>query len=348
MQRGPVSLPLANADIVTVFPSRQMSFKMGSIGSLVGSVWHDQRAGVVGRLGQVPELIPVTVNLQRTSGRESYSFRVAKDPFLSPTMIFWCLYTGLLVQGDDMSLQTIRYELQSTWRYTGSAAEEKIELTGAVVGPGGAMSLVPEWMAPLQILMSNRHTSLDLVAVEADLTVSRPMAAATISSLVAPNQARAGDKIEVAVTLQPRRGDPRVIPWQLAIPEHLPAGRYRLVVANAQELFALEAERAAAKFTDANLQATLELIRTPRSATDLVLLLLAPPSGVVVDGRELANLPGSVAGLLKEDDTGRVSPTLAGVVTRVSQPSEFVLQGHVVRDLRLVSRTDPLREDTRP
>ena len=32
MQRGPVDWPLATAEILTVFPSRQMSFKMGSIG----------------------------------------------------------------------------------------------------------------------------------------------------------------------------------------------------------------------------------------------------------------------------------------------------------------------------
>ena len=32
LQRGPVNLPLATAEILTVFPSRQMSFKMGYVG----------------------------------------------------------------------------------------------------------------------------------------------------------------------------------------------------------------------------------------------------------------------------------------------------------------------------
>jgi len=348
MQRGPLSLPLATADIVTVFPSRQMSFKMGSIGAVVGTVSHDQRAGVVGQLGRSPDLIPVSVTVQGSPGSDHYSFQVARDPLLTPTMVFWSLYSSLLVRGDDMSLQTIHYDLQTSWRYRSSDREESIRLTGAVAGPGGAMSLVPEWMAPLQILMSNRHAPLDLVAVTADLRVSRPMAMATITSLVAPDQARAGDTIEVVLTLEPRRGETRRLPWRLDLPAHLPAGPYRLVVASARELFALEAERAAGRFADANLDATLELIRTPRAATDLVLLVLAPPSGVVVGGRELAGLPGSVSHLLQADGSGRVSPTLASIVTSARRGSEYVLQGHVVRDLRLVKMTEPLREDTRP
>lgn len=348
MQRGPLSLPLATADIVTVFPSRQMSFKMGSIGAVVGTVSHDQRAGVVGQLGRSPDLVPVSVTVQRSPTSDHFSFQVARDPLLTPTMVFWALYSSLLVRGDDMSLQTIHYDLQTSWRYRISDREESIRLKGAVAGPGGAMSLMPEWMAPLQILMSNRHAPLDLIAVTADLKVSRPMAVAAITSLVAPDQARAGDTIEVVLTLEPRRGETRRLPWRLDLPAHLSAGPYRLVVASARDLFALEAERAAGRFADANLTATLELIRTPRAATDLVLLLLAPPSGVVVGGRELAGLPGSVSHLLQADGSGRVSRTLASIVTRVSRGSEYVLQGHVVRDLHLVKRTDPLREDTRP
>ena len=45
LQRGPVDLPLATARVLTIFPSRLMSFKMGTTGDIVGSVHHDQRAG---------------------------------------------------------------------------------------------------------------------------------------------------------------------------------------------------------------------------------------------------------------------------------------------------------------
>ncbi len=348
MQRGPVSLPLAAADIVTVFPSRQMSFKMGSIGSVVGAVHYDLRAGLVGRLGEDPELVPVSVDVQRAESRERYTFQVVKDPFLTPTMVFWCLYSALLVRGDDLSLQTIRYDLQTSWRRAEADGLETIRLTGAVAGPGGALSLAPEWMAPVQILMANRYEFLDLVEVRGELVVTRPMALATIASLDAPQRTRAGQTIEVTVKLQPHRGVPIDLPLQLTVPNHLTAGRYRLVVANARELFALEAERAAARFEDPSLPATLELIRSPRSATELVLLLLAPSDGVVVDGHELATLPGSVARLLQEDASGRVGRTLAGIATSLRRESDYVLQGHVVRDLRLVDRSEPIREDTRP
>jgi hypothetical protein len=61
MQRGPVDWPLATAEVLTVFPSRQMSFKIGSIGDIVGTVHHDQRAGLAGSTGPAPAMVPVHV-----------------------------------------------------------------------------------------------------------------------------------------------------------------------------------------------------------------------------------------------------------------------------------------------
>ncbi len=348
MQRGPVTLPLATADILTIFPSRQMSFKIGSIGPMVGVVHHDLRAGLAGRLGPAPDLLPVTVTVNRTGGHEQYVFEVVKDPQLTPALVFWSLYNGLLVRGDDLSQQTIHYDIQTFWRWGDVGSEEPIRLKGAVAGPGGALSLGPEWMAPLQILMANRHEAMDLVRVNATLTVTRPMSMATIASLHAPDRALAGETIGVTVTIQPRRGEPLQEKWQLTIPSHLPAGSYRLLAANARDLFALEAERAAARFDDPSLPATLELIRTPRSATELVIALFVPSRGVVVDGRELSMLPPSVALLLQGDSTGRVNPTRAGIAMSERRDSEYVLQGHIIRKLRIHSQTEPIREDTRP
>jgi hypothetical protein len=118
--------------------------------------------------------------------------------------------------------------------------------------------------------------------------------------------------------------------------------------ANGQEVFALESERAAGRFADQSLSATLELIRQPRDATELVIALYAAPRGVVVNGRELADLPTSVEALLTEDSTGRVTPTLASFVLADRTPTELVLGGHVIRDLYLQRPTVPTREGSRP
>ena len=106
------------------------------------------------------------------------------------------------------------------------------------------MSLGPDWIAPLQILMANRHEALNLIRVDAVLTVTRPMALAKIAVLQAPERIHAGQEITVSVTVQPRRGKPQQLDWHLTIPSHLRPGSYRLLAANARDLFALETEHA--------------------------------------------------------------------------------------------------------
>jgi len=348
MQRGPVQLPLASARIVSVFPSRQMSFKIGSIGPVIGSVLYDQRAGLVGQMGVQPRLIPVTVRLQRPAGEEAYAFEVADDPTLSPLLVFWCLYNALLVHGDDQSRQTLRYEITTTWAETTGEPLAPVVLSGQVAGPGGAAALGSEWMAPLQILLNNRHTPLDLQRVAATMTISRPLEAAVIAAATVPGGVRSGETVPVGVTLQPYRGEAQQVTLSLELPAHVAPGKYRLAVANARDFFALETERAAGLFEDRTLAATLALIRTPRSAATLMAVLLGPPRSVVVAGRELTHLPGSVAHTLQAGRDGVTTPTRAAYIARTDQSTDLYLQGYVVREIQVLPPAKPIRQESRP
>ncbi len=349
LQRGPIALPLATADIVTVLPSRQMSFKIGSIGPVVGSVHHDQRAGLTGILGPGPDLVPVTVALEgRPGGAERYEFSVVRDAQLTPTLVFWCLYNSLLVRGDDQSRQTVRYDIRSRWRDDDGQPIAPIDMTGLIVGPNGAATLGPEWMVPLQILMNNPHAELHLESIEARLALSRPLAAARIATVTTPPSVHAGRLLPVTVTLAPIRGPEQQTTLDLTIPEYLPPGRYRLLVANARDLFGLEVERAAARFSGRNLGATLDLVRSSRSASQLVVALIAPSRGVVVDGRELSGLPGSVNKILRADGSGDVAPTKAGYVSRQHEETGLFLVGHLIKEIQLLRPAAPAREESRP
>jgi hypothetical protein len=348
LQRGPVALPLAAAEVITVFPSRQMSFKIGSVGPVLGTVLHDQRAGLVGRLGDPPPLVPVSVTIAAAGEERAYSFAVAHDTALTPALVFWCFYNALLVRGDDRSRQTLRYEFVSEWQTAQGEPLDPIVLEGQVVGPGGAGGLAQEWMAPLQILLANRHRPLRLERVTARVSASRPVSAATITDLSAPTTLRPGQEVRVGVTLESFRAADRVEEFSIRVPEHLAPGRYRLAAASARELFALEAQRAAALFRDRSLAATLDLIRTPRSASTLVVILISPAGSPVVAGRELESLPGSVRRALRPTAGGSAENTLASLVLRRERDTELALSGHATIDLTVRPVKLPTPEEDRP
>jgi hypothetical protein len=346
-QRGPIDLPLATAEIVTVLPARDLSLKIGSIGPVVGSVLRDQRAGLVGRLGRTPPLVPVDVTVDLAGKTHAYAFTVATDPFLTPNLVFWCLYNALLAEGDDQSRQTLQYELVTEWTRPSGGSLAPVTLSGRVTGPGGAAGLATEWISPLQILMNNRYERLRLARVSARLATSHALRTAYITSLSAPASAVPGDRLAVGIDLQNYRGDEHTETIPLELPSFLPPGRYRLAVASAREFFALEVERAAELFQDYNLASTLELIEMPRSAATLVVALLAPGANPVVAGREFDRLPASIDRALRRP-AGGVAATRAIYAARAERATDLVLSGHAIRELVVRPPTKTTPQEARP
>ncbi len=344
MQRGGVRWPLATAEIVTVFPSRQMSFKMGSIGEVVGAVHQDRRAGIAGRLGAEAPLLPVHV----TTPHGVYDFQVANDVQLAPALVFWAFYNALLAVGDDASLQTVHWSLRATWREEGATDLRSLDLAGATAGPGGVASLGPAMTVPLRILLGNPFVPIALESVDVELVTAPGVATAEVRDLVAPTTVVAGTRVlPVEVVLSPRHGAPERRMVELALPAALGPGRHRLVVASAAEFFALEAQRAAGRFQTGSLDATIELLESERGLGTLVVALLSRGTGVVVRGNELADLPGSLARTVRRA-AGPEQMTAADFVARHAESTPWLLLGHAVLDVRVIPATDPRKPERRP
>lgn len=344
MQRGDVRWPLATAEILTLFPSRQLSFKMGSIGEVVGAVHQDRRAGIAGRLGATAPLLPVRV----TTPHGTYDFQVANDRQLAPALVFWAFYNALLAVGDDASQQTVRWDLRATWRRGDDDEVRRLALSGATAGPGGVATLGNAITAPLRILLGNPFTPVRLESVDIQLRTEPGVATAEVRDLAAPTTVVAGTRrLAVEVVLAPRLGASEHRTVQLELPAGLRPGRHRLVVASAAEIFALEAQRAAARFQTSSLDATVELLETERDLGTLVVALLARGEGVVVRGNELSDLPGSLARTVRRS-AGPEQMTAADYVARRDEPTPWLLLGHAVLDVRVTPATGTLEPERRP
>ncbi len=354
MQRGPVELPLSTAEVLTVFPSRQMSFKMAVIGSAVGGVHHDQRAGVAGRLGKVPPMIPVQVDLlmPEVPGSErqalSYDFKVADDHLLSPSLVFWCLYNSLLASGDDSSLQTLHYQISTTWEGPGALSDVPLVLSGVTAGPGSAQALASEWMGPLSMLLNNSYHPVRLKSVKAEFSLSRPMETAKVIGLSGPRVAmEPGEAVVFKAEIEPHFGERQFVEFKFKLPENIGAGPVRVVVTSASELFNLEPVRAPGIFEIASLAGVVDLLKTPRARDTLVLALLVPGKGIVLQGSELKNLPHRLNKFLRKGNM-QAQPTLADYVLRREKNVPWILQGHAVRILEVKNTEDSLKIERRP
>ena len=348
MQLGPVDLPLAAAEVLTVFPSREMSFKMGSSGAVIGRITHDLRGGLAGDLGVMAATTPVTVAVDLPSGARRFAFEVARQPDLTPQLVFWCLYSALLADGDDRSDQTVTYDVTVELADQDGRPLPAVRLTGVTGGPGGVGALAGDWQMPLAMLLGNRHRPVDLVAVRADLNVRRPLATAEIVGLVAPPVIVPGRPLTVEVVLRERFGPERRERFDLVAPPGLEPGPLRLGAGSARDIFQLDMMRAAGLFDDRSLAGLIDILNRPRSGGDLVVVLVDPRPGLTAAGRELAGLPPSIARTLAASPPGTVGATMAGYAARADRPTGLILTGSAVADVLVRRPAPPRTEGDRP
>src|SRR4029077_19215801 len=63
LDMGEVKFPMAKSEIVGVMPSLATSFKFANGGEVVGAFHQDRSSGIMGRLGDAADMIPVDVTV---------------------------------------------------------------------------------------------------------------------------------------------------------------------------------------------------------------------------------------------------------------------------------------------
>ena len=174
------------------------------------------------------------------------------------------------------------------------------------------------------------------------------MATARIVGLAGPRSLALGSgPVVFQVECVPRQGPRRTVELVLDPPRDLRPGNYRVVAASAAEFFALEAQRLGGSGDLRDLAAMLQVLRSQRAGDQLVLALIAPGSGLVVQGTEMTGLPPRVSRLMQTGsfDAG---PTLADILVKTGTDTPWLLQGHAVDTLQLQEAGAPQTDERRP
>ena len=88
LDEGAIDLPIAAANVHGVMSSLVNSFKIASVGSPIGRILHDGRAGIYGKLGDAPPMLPLRINLNDGYGvKHNAEFEAARHPRLLGSML---------------------------------------------------------------------------------------------------------------------------------------------------------------------------------------------------------------------------------------------------------------------
>lgn len=332
LDMGEINFPMATSEVVTVLPSLASSFKFSNTGNIVGVLRQDRAAGIMGILGEQPQMIPVEVTLTGASGpAKTYHVNVVRQTSLAPLML--AMVTDSIVANAQRAAGERTVLMESEIKVKGF---EPIRLREGWAGAQARQS-IPQYLAIISgYLMSNEFRATEIESVKInlhhddDLRIARLMEA----SLEKPEKGRIspGDTVKVRTVLKPFRGEPFVETFDVRIPEDQPAGSAYLLVGSGSVMNAID-------FTlvppdPRTLEQVVDVLTRLRPATDLTVGLYSSGEGAVTSGVYLPNLPPSMRAVVTADTSnGPQAAVKYHPAGQTAKPLGYIVDGALKIDL---------------
>lgn len=295
-QWGAVAVPMAAAEIVAVMQSAQLSFKLSRVGPVVGSIFQDRLPGIAGRVGPVPDMVPVTISTSGASPDARFEGRAFDHPATLPMMVAMATFQAATRSMEAGVEQTVR--LSGSIRFAG---QEPILVDDVGTGSLAVLGLAFTLRDQLSRVMNHPAQTLRLESVDLHIESFDARAQTRLIEvrLLQERVTRRGGEVSFAVVTERFRGDRHTETVTLPLPDEVrPGDRLTLLVT--------DAARADAAVGDAQGRAdspvaVLAQWRNRRAADAMYVLLIRSSEGVTVGDVSLRDVPPSVLASLTSD-----------------------------------------------
>jgi len=328
---GPVQVPMADAEVVTVLSSQYSSFKISNIGEIVGAFEQDRRAGIQGRIGAVAPMVPMELRVKGPRPR-TFHMRLAEVPQFLPMLAGSAVIAGLEATSYTAGSQGI--DLTARIRIAGHGdLEVRQSFDGENAGSEGAAHL----LAVAGYLTQNPLLRVRLESIDVEVEqVPLPRTASLVGAHADRTVVRPGERVTLNLDLVPYRGERLRRTLTVDLPDDLPNGRYSLLVGDGRSA---DAARLAVEPADpVTFDQALELLRSLNSRRDLVVLGLFSGQGLAVAGEVMPRLPASVRSLWGAAGSSSSAPLRLAIAQQQRTPAGMPVDGLVRVDLEVRRR----------
>ncbi|HEV2349120.1 MAG TPA: SpoIVB peptidase S55 domain-containing protein [Terriglobia bacterium] len=335
---GPVSFPMAKADVLVTVPNLSSSFKVDTPGQLVGSIHQDRFGAIYGTLGDKSPLIPVHIHLDSTlNKKEDYNFSMVQETFLSPLLLNLGLVSTLS--------STERMVGPSTLELTGKirlSSGDSVDLEDVLSGDfnTGAMAGL-DVSGPLSFVLSSGFPDVDVKGIDLSLVSRDEKRLATLDQVWATkSEVRPGDHIEVSALLRTPWGESVIQKIPVDVPESVNDKTLSLVVGSGASINALQNRFTPQGSMPRDLHQLVRALNRMRRNNRVYALLMSPQRSFILQGDEYPSPPPSLMQTLLAD------PAVAGNVvfsgTSVvgdfeTKPCPYAIQGQKTLMLKVLS-----------
>ncbi|HVL66576.1 MAG TPA: SpoIVB peptidase S55 domain-containing protein [Vicinamibacterales bacterium] len=324
---GPTQLPMRRAFVYSMLPSLMTSFKISTLGDVIGTVKQDRATAVAGVLGPAPETVPMRVTLRSTRAdvttTRTFNFEIATDQTFTPLLAYVTLFNALA--SHERQFGSATFVLKGRAKVAGHA---DVTFEDVFAGEAPTLAAATSIGGPLTMLLGNDREPVKLDGLEFTIDASEAPLAATIERVwIDELRPRAGRTLPVKVLTRSYRGDETISTVPVEIPANV-SGTVSILVSDGRQLNAIEQREMRRTVQPQSVEQMIRVLNQTRRNNRIYVRLLTGAPGAVVNGEVLAALPPSVLSVLEGDrNGGSFSPIRSAAVGEYEIPMNVAVSG---------------------
>jgi len=215
---GSTALPFARAEVVTLLPNVNTSFKLSAAREWMGTILQDRSTAVTGELGTSPDLVPVSIRLSRSGNQlEAYQIQMVNDRLLSPLLVQMAIFSA--IDATERSIGVSSFRIAGEIDFQNSPVP--VRLNNMFAADNGSAAQVSLSAAiPLAYVLQGGFSSLQLKKVALDIESFDEKKQLQIDQVsAARREVRPGETVDLSIGLTGENGTEtsRTVKWTVPI-----------------------------------------------------------------------------------------------------------------------------------
>src|SRR5580700_1842399 len=328
LQFGSVDLPMNKAEVLATLPSPLNAFKIVNTTEPVGTFVQDRHTGILGVFNRQPEMIPVTLSINSSTGVKQFHYEVLNNARLTPVALMVTVFNALHGVNE--------FGEETTYRLAGSIGVKGFPdvtmrnmFAPAENAQPAAMQAALSLGERFERIYDNPYNAPAIAGVKLDFDLVRERRWARLESARTDvTEARPGDEVTIETVLAPYRGERIVQQIPVKIPTSASKGTLRILVSDGDTLDRIGHGNAAFG-RSLDLASTIALLNKEHSNNRVyVSLLEADPEARVAD-KVMPTLPISIMNVMDgmRGNQEMVVSAESSVDETATAPLDYVVSG---------------------
>ena len=334
---GPVDLPVSKAQVVSLLPNLNSSFKIAVPTDLVGSITQDRSQGLYGTIGLAPKLIPLVIDLTTSRNTtRTFRFELVNDRLLTPFLTNFTVFSTVVSQERALGESTLRVQGRIRLK-----DRSDVRIENLFSGETNSQLLAAMAVGrPLSYLLGSGFDGVDIEEIVVDITSTDAKRAGRLERVWPDRESvKPGETVMLSAVFRKPNGGEQVEAMPLPIPEDVSEGNLLVTVADGASLTSAENRMVGRSFVPRDLDHLIRAINHLRKNDRVYVRLQRPEPAVLLHGEEFSSLPPSFRQVLSSarSASSRQTVMAASNLYEYELPSlPFVVRGSRTLTLKVI------------